>query len=75
MKVASKTNIGSRKENQDRVKTAYLNDRTVFAIVCDGMGGANGGNVAVYLKNKTSKALTAAVKQGVIGSVEIETSL
>ena len=53
MKVASKTNIGSRKENQDRVKTAYLNDRTVFAIVCDGMGGEKAGGFASELAINT----------------------
>lgn len=53
MKVASKTNIGSRKENQDRVKTAYLNDRTVFAIVCDGMGGEKAGGLASELAINT----------------------
>ncbi len=53
MKVASKTNIGSRKENQDRVKTAYLNDSTVFAIVCDGMGGENAGGFASELAINT----------------------
>ena len=47
MKVTGKTNIGLvRRENQDAFVTGQLSDRRVFAVVCDGMGGANGGSVA-----------------------------
>lgn len=47
MKIFSKTDRGKvRTENQD----AYFADKTAdgaaFAVVCDGMGGANAGNVA-----------------------------
>lgn len=43
----SETNIGlSRKENQDRVKTAVFGDDAAFAVICDGMGGENAGGEA-----------------------------
>ncbi|MBQ3161666.1 MAG: Stp1/IreP family PP2C-type Ser/Thr phosphatase [Oscillospiraceae bacterium] len=47
MTVISETNIGlSRTENQDRVCTAVIDENTVLAIVCDGMGGQNAGGEA-----------------------------
>lgn len=47
MQIYSKTDIGlTRHSNQDAVFTGVLEDGAVFAIVCDGMGGANAGNVA-----------------------------
>lgn len=46
MKVTSATNIGPRKENQDRVYTTTLPDGSVLAILCDGMGGENAGGFA-----------------------------
>ena len=36
----------ARASNQDAYVCGRLSDDAVFAIVCDGMGGANGGNVA-----------------------------
>ena len=47
MQIASKTDIGKlRESNQDFVKTHIFEDETAFLVVCDGMGGANAGNVA-----------------------------
>ncbi len=47
MQIASKTDIGKlRESNQDFVKTHIFDDGTAFLVVCDGMGGANAGNVA-----------------------------
>lgn len=47
MKVLAETDIGLvRKENQDSFKTGKFDDGTVWCVVCDGMGGALGGNVA-----------------------------
>lgn len=47
MTVISETNIGlSRTENQDRVCTSVINDNTILAVVCDGMGGQNAGGEA-----------------------------
>ena len=47
MKIAALTDIGScRQENQDNYCARQLVDGTGWGLVCDGMGGANGGNVA-----------------------------
>jgi len=47
LKIASKTDIGKvRSSNQDSYAAGELTDGTVWAVVCDGMGGANGGNIA-----------------------------
>ena len=35
-----------RHSNQDAFTTGRFDDGSAWAIVCDGMGGANGGNVA-----------------------------
>jgi len=35
-----------RQSNQDQFEFRVLSDRLGFAVVCDGMGGQNGGNVA-----------------------------
>ena len=41
------TDIGRvRSSNQDTYRCGKLNDTAVYAVVCDGMGGANGGNIA-----------------------------
>lgn len=47
MMVFSDTNVGlSRTENQDRVRTAVIDEKTFLAVVCDGMGGQNAGSEA-----------------------------
>ncbi len=47
MRVACNTHIGAvRKSNQDACETGTFPSGGAWAIVCDGMGGANGGNVA-----------------------------
>lgn len=47
MKLAGKTDIGNqRSENQDNYRAARLQDDTVWAAVCDGMGGAASGKLA-----------------------------
>lgn len=50
MKVTGQSNIGLvRRDNQDAFVTGTLSDTVSFAVVCDGMGGANGGSVASEL--------------------------
>lgn len=47
MRVYSKTDKGPvRETNQDAFVTGNLADGAVYAAVCDGMGGANAGNIA-----------------------------
>lgn len=47
MQIYSKCDIGKvRHSNQDAFFAAEIEHNAVFAIVCDGMGGANAGNVA-----------------------------
>lgn len=47
MKLTGDTHIGLvRSSNQDALRYGTLDNGGVFAVVCDGMGGANGGNIA-----------------------------
>ncbi len=47
MKVYSKTDVGKKRTaNQDAFFTGEFDGGAVFAVVCDGMGGAKCGNVA-----------------------------
>lgn len=47
MQIFSRTDIGkSRSSNQDACFTCQLTEDTALAVVCDGMGGANAGNIA-----------------------------
>ena len=47
MKVYSKTDVGRRRTvNQDAYLTGEFDNGAVCAVVCDGMGGAKGGNIA-----------------------------
>lgn len=42
-----KSDIGRiRKTNQDSFLTKRLANEAVLGVVCDGMGGVNGGNIA-----------------------------
>lgn len=54
MILEGKTDTGLvRRSNQDAYTFCDLDGSAVFAAVCDGMGGANGGNVASNLAVKT----------------------
>lgn len=54
-----------RNSNQDAFLTGEMDDGAVFAVVCDGMGGANGGNVASRLGvDHFSAALKAGWRSG-----------
>lgn len=47
MQIFSATDIGTkRNSNQDAYKNEFLSSNAAFSVVCDGMGGANAGNVA-----------------------------
>lgn len=50
MRVVGASHAGRvRPSNQDAYICGMLTSQTAFAVVCDGMGGANGGNVASAL--------------------------
>ncbi len=47
MRIVAKTDIGNqRSENQDNYRAGRQSDGTVWALVCDGMGGTQGGKIA-----------------------------
>ena len=54
MQFFGKSDTGKkRSENQDSFITEQLNENTVLCLVCDGMGGANGGSTASSLACST----------------------
>lgn len=54
MKIAAITDIGScRQENQDNYCAQQLAGGTAWGIVCDGMGGVNGGRIAAHIATDT----------------------
>lgn len=54
MNFYGKTDVGQRRAvNQDNFIIRKYADDVLFAVVCDGMGGANGGNVASSLAAET----------------------
>ena len=61
MKAIGKTDIGKvRKSNQDAFKIIKLSENALLAVVCDGMGGANGG---YYASNNTVKVVCENVSK------------
>lgn len=54
MRIASKTDVGLvRSNNQDSFVAGPIGDNSAWAVVCDGMGGVGGGNIASSLAIKT----------------------
>ena len=65
MNVYAQTHIGLvRENNQDAVEYGVLNDTTQYAVVCDGMGGANGGNIASSVGGSTGPTLNICPRPG-----------
>ncbi len=66
MRVYSGSDIGlTRDSNQDYYKTGVFPDNAVWAVVCDGMGGANGGCTASTVAADTiSEKLTGLYRPG-----------
>ena len=66
MRIVSKTDIGRvRRSNQDSYLTGELSGSVALAVVCDGMGGANGGNVASAAAVKSiSEHINASYREG-----------
>ena len=53
MKIVGKTDVGMvRDTNQDAFKILALGQGAGLALVCDGMGGAQGGDTASYIAKK-----------------------
>ena len=54
MFVVAKSDVGmKRQENQDRFCVKFIDDETVAAVVCDGMGGAQSGGLASEIAANT----------------------
>ncbi len=66
MKFACKTDIGKvRRSNQDCYAVGELPGGVAWGVVCDGMGGANGGNIASRTAVKTvSEKIASSWRQG-----------
>ena len=66
MKIVAKTDIGLvRTSNQDSYAAGELPGSVAWAVVCDGMGGAAGGNYASSMAVKLiSERISASYRQG-----------
>ncbi len=66
MRIVSKTDIGLvRSSNQDSYLTGKISDSVSWAVVCDGMGGANGGNIASATAVKVmSEQISSSYREG-----------
>lgn len=65
MKIVAKTDKGFvRENNQDAYAVGEFSDEVVWAVVCDGMGGAAGGNIASALAVKViSEKINASYRE------------
>ncbi|MEG1835244.1 MAG: Stp1/IreP family PP2C-type Ser/Thr phosphatase [Oscillospiraceae bacterium] len=66
MKIVAKTDVGKiRENNQDSYAAGELPNGVAWAVVCDGMGGVAGGNVASSTAVKViSEQITSAYRFG-----------
>ncbi len=66
MRIVAKTDIGlQRTNNQDSYAVGELPDSAAWAVVCDGMGGVNGGNLASTTAVKIiSERITSTFRKG-----------
>lgn len=76
MKIVSKTDIGLvRHSNQDSYAAGEMPGGVAWAVVCDGMGGANGGNIASASAVKMiSEMISSSYREG-MNSNSIRTML
>ena len=66
MRIFGKTDIGLlRESNQDAFDFGYFDNGACWAVVCDGMGGVSGGQVASSIcVEKVSEALKRSYRKG-----------
>ena len=58
MEIFAQSDIGLvRHNNEDACRFGTLSDNTAWSVVCDGMGGANAGNVASTVAAETVEKL------------------
>ncbi|MBW7574007.1 Stp1/IreP family PP2C-type Ser/Thr phosphatase [Caproiciproducens sp. AGMB10547] len=66
MKIFSKSDVGLvRQTNQDACKSGTFSENSAWAVVCDGMGGVNGGNIA-------SEIAVDKISEGIVSSFQEE---
>ena len=76
MNICSKSDVGiKRKTNQDAYFAGELSAVSAFAVVCDGMGGANAGNVASETAVKIISEYVLRSYRTAMDSFEIEKML
>ena len=68
-KVFSQSDVGLvRKSNEDACRCGVFSSNAAWAVVCDGMGGVNGGNVASSIAvQKISETSLDGFRQGMSG--------
>lgn len=72
MKVFGQTDRGMvRQSNQDSFACGKFNDGAVWAIVCDGMGGMNGGDIASSCAVEVIREILLSQYKGYIGKRKI----
>ncbi|MCI1955338.1 MAG: Stp1/IreP family PP2C-type Ser/Thr phosphatase [Oscillospiraceae bacterium] len=73
-KVFSRSDVGLvRKSNEDACRCGILSDHAAWAVVCDGMGGANGGNVASSVAvEEISETILSGYREGMDGDATRE---
>ncbi len=76
MHIYERTETGYRRTtNQDCCESGTFSDGAVWMIVCDGMGGANAGNVASFVTVKTVKEYISARYESSSKPAQIESML